>query len=74
MESQSSSLISNDIKYLEKLIKSDPIKHPKFFQNQALRDNHKFTLKTIENSLTKIRKEIYPIEPELISHFHVRLL
>jgi len=66
MESQSSSLISNDIKYLEKLIKSDPIKHPKFFQNQALRDNHKFTLKTIENSLTKIRKEIYPIEPELI--------
>jgi len=64
--SASHSAMKNDQIYLENLIRSIPLQTPKFFRNEALKNNHIFNLREIETCLYKIRKEIFPVDSEII--------
>lgn len=65
-ETTSNSAIKSDKEYLEKLIRSDPLKPPKFFKNEAIRNYRFFNIQDINNTLDKVRKEIFPSEPEIL--------
>ena len=64
--SHTTDLIKTNQKYLEDLIRAHPLQTPKFFKTEAIKNDHFFKLTDINDTLTKIRKQIFPSEPEII--------
>jgi len=62
---QISSLTQN-LTFLEDLVQSDPLKTPKFYRAECLKNHIDISLAKIKNSLAIIRKDLFPKEPEII--------
>ena len=60
--------MKTETSYLEEFIKKDPLKTPSFIRAECLKNHYNFSMTKINNTLAKIRKEIFPSGRKLFSH------
>ena len=59
-------VIKNEIQFLEEMISKNPLKPPQYYKNECLKNNHHFSASKINNTLSRIRKEMFPSGSEII--------